>query len=89
MSRSGFLALASEPQETLLSAALQAHGIAITCLPLGARDLLPGCKLTHWRASLLPTLRVLFSVLGAGTPDEAARSARSNRYRRCSTMARR
>lgn len=143
MSRRVFLALASEPQETLLRAALGAHDIAVDTLPLGAhletalqqamrateppllvidlpvlaqlktcatafcawkrehcantelllycsslhavhaqartwaqrmgaRDLLPGCELSHWRTSLLPALGTLLEALGVGAPDEAA-----------------
>lgn len=143
MSRSVFLALASESQENLWRAALGAHGVAVSTLPLGAhletavqqamraaeppllvidlpvlaqlktcapafcawqrehcantelllycsslhavhaqartwaqrmgaRDLLPGCELSHWRTSLLPALGTLLEALGVGAPDEAA-----------------
>lgn len=142
MSHSVFLALASEPQEAILRAALEAHGVTVHCLPLGAhlesaaqqamrereppllvvdlavlahlststaafcdwkrahcanaalllygsnlynvhpqarawahnmgaRDLLPGCDLAHWRASLLPQLGTVLRALGAGAADEA------------------
>lgn len=146
MPRRAVLALASEPQEAILAAALQAHGIEVDTVPpgahlqttlrqamraadtgdaplhlidlavlaqlathapsfcawdkthcaqaplylycsgmhtvppharswaqqLGARDLLPGCDLAHWRASLAPTLVTLLAALGVGAVDGTA-----------------
>lgn len=146
MTRRAVLALASEPQEAILGAALAAHGIALDTVPpgahletmvlqamheardgappllvidlaalaqlathapsfcawksghcaeallylycsglytvpaharawaqkLNARDLLPGCDLAHWRASLLPTLATLLAALELNDVDEAA-----------------
>lgn len=141
MPRHAVLALASEPQESILSAALSAHGIAVDNVPLGAhlqttvmqamraaaepplllidvavlaqlalhaapfcawhhahcndallylccngmytvppqarrwaqslgaRDLLPGWDLAHWRASLAPTLGTLLAALDVSAPD--------------------
>lgn len=142
MPRRVVLALASEPQEVVLCAALAAQGVAVTSLPpsahletaamqamrdaqpplllidiavlaqlatgaaefcawkrrhcadadlilycsglhavhaqalawvqrLGARNLLPGCDLAHWRDSLLPTLNTILTALGAGAVDES------------------
>jgi len=39
---------------------------------LGARDLLPGCDIAHWRHSLLPTLNAVQAALGDGAADERA-----------------
>lgn len=137
------LALASEPQEAIVSAALAAHGVVVDTVPLsahlqtmvqqamrdarppllvidlvvlaqlatavapfcawkqghcapahlwlycsgvhavppqarawaqrmGARDLLPGCDLAHYRESLLPALGLWLGALGIDAVDEAA-----------------
>lgn len=145
MSRSLLLALASEPQEAVLNAAMASQGVNVTCLPpsahletavkqamhdgqsplllidiaalaqlatdpesfcnwkrdhcasadlllycsglhavprqsrawvqrLGARDLLPGCDLAHWRESLLPSLRVLLGEIDEPAMERAVRA---------------
>lgn len=144
MQRRAVLALASEPQESILSAVLSAHGITVDSVPLGAhlqttvmqtmreaaepplllidlavlaqlathaapfcawqrdhcadamlylccsgmhavppparrwaqglgaRDLLPGWDLAHWRASLAPALGMMLAALGVDAIDETA-----------------
>jgi hypothetical protein len=41
---------------------------------LGARDLLPGCDLAHWRESLLPSLRAMLGAIDEPAIERAVRT---------------
>jgi Domain found in Dishevelled, Egl-10, and Pleckstrin (DEP) len=61
MPREVFLALASEPQEAILRESLQAHGVTVDCLPLGAH--LETAAQQATRGTAAPLLLIDLAVL--------------------------